>query len=164
MKVFIIGGVMIDMIVIIESDYIECMIMLNVDVFYLLFQEGVKMEVGDIFMYIGGGVVNVVVFLLCFGFDVLIILKFGCDYCVEIILVWLMDEGVLICWVFCDDWVFIGVFVLVFLYDCNVVVFMFCGVNMLFDLLDLKDEVFGVDFVYVFILFNQLVLCFLEIV
>ncbi|MBX9589450.1 MAG: carbohydrate kinase family protein [Hyphomonadaceae bacterium] len=155
MKALTIGGAMIDTIAIIANDRIERMTMLNADNSFLLLEEGRKTEAVEISTHVGGGAVNAAVAMARIGLDVSTLIKLGKDQRAETVLSHLLDEGVSTRWALRDGRAPTGASVLVSSHDRNAAIFTFRGANTLVEEVDLRDEAFAVDAVYVSSLSNE---------
>lgn len=164
MKVLTVGGAMIDTVAVIDSDRIERMSMLNADSSFLLLEEGRKIEAQDISTHNGGGGINAAVALAQIGLDVAAMAKLGRDARAETILAGLMQEGVSTRFMLRDSRAPTGASVIVSSHERNAAVFTFRGANTLLETVDLRDDAFAVDLVYVANLSNKSADCFPDII
>ncbi len=155
MRVLTVGGAMIDTIAIIDSDRIERMAMFNAESSFLLLEEGGKTEAKEVSTHCGGGAVNAAIAMSRLGLDVAALVKLGRDARAETLLARLMDEGVSSRWVLRDSRAPTGCSVLISSHDRNAAIFTFRGANTLLEPVDLHDDAFAVDAVYVSNLTNK---------
>ncbi len=160
MKALTVGGAMIDTIAVIANDRIERMTMRNADTSFLLLEEGRKNEAENISTHCGGGAVNAAIALARLDLDVSALIKLGRDARAEVILSRLAEEGVSTRFALRDDRAPTGASVLVSAHDRNAAIFTFRGANTLLEPVDLKNDAFAVDLVYVSSLSNESAECF----
>ena len=164
MKAVTIGSAMIDTIAIIDPARIERMRMVNADLSFLLLEEGRKTEALEVSTHCGGGAVNAAVSLARLGLDVAALVKLGQDQRAETVMARLMSERVSTRWVLRDGREPTGASVLVASHDRNAAVFTFRGANTLLEPVDLRDDMFAADLVYIASLSNKSADCFPEAV
>ncbi|MDR3438255.1 carbohydrate kinase family protein [Telmatospirillum sp.] len=164
MRVLTVGGAMIDTIAIIDSDRIERMKMFNAESSFLLLEEGGKTEAKNVSTHCGGGAVNAAIAMSRLGLDVAALVKLGRDSRAEVLLARLMEEGVSSRWALRDNRAPTGCSVLISSHDRNAAIFTFRGANTLLEPVDLQDDAFAVDAVYVSNLTNKSGECLPEIV
>ncbi|MCF8480085.1 MAG: carbohydrate kinase family protein [Rhodospirillum sp.] len=160
MQVLTIGGAMIDTIAIIDSDRIERMVMFNAESSYLLLEEGGKTEAQEVSTHTGGGAVNCAISMARLGLDVSTLVKLGQDERAETIMARLMDEGVSTRWISRDGRAPTGASVLISSHDRNAAIFTFRGANSFMEPVDLREDAFAVDVVYIASLTNKSAECF----
>lgn len=164
MKVFTVGGAMIDTIVSIADDHIERMTLRNADAAFLLLEVGHKREAENISVHCGGGAINAAVAMARLGHETSILVKLGRDFRSDIILSRLVAEGISTRFVVSDEHAPTGASVLVTAHDHNTAVLTFRGANTLLTVADLDTQALGVDLVYVASLSDKSADCFPAIV
>ena len=164
MKAVTVGGAMLDSIAIVESDRIERVTMRNAESSFLLLEEGRKTEAIEISTHCGGGAVNAAVAMARLGCDVSTIIKLGQDTRADQILTRLSDEGVSTRWVMRVAGAPTGASVHVSSHERDAAIFTFRGANTLLRASDLKDDMFGVDLVYISSLSNESADCFPDLI
>ena len=164
LKTVSIGGAMVDSIAIIADDRIEHMAMRNAQSSFLLLESGRKVEAAEISQHCGGGAINTAVAMSRLGADAATIVKLGRDTRAEMILRRLADEGVSTRWVMRDAALATGASVIISSHERDAAIFTFRGANTLLREGDLREDMFGVDLVYVTSLSNESADCFPAIV
>lgn len=164
MKALTVGSAMVDTIAIIDSERIERMTMRNAERSFLLLEEGLKTEAGEISTHCGGGAINAAISLSRLGLDVSTLARLGRDGRAETVLTRLSEEGVSTRWTMRDAAAPTGSSVMLASHERNAAIFTFRGANTLLRAEDLNDDAFAVDLVYVTSLSDRSADCFPEIV
>ncbi|MBA2127614.1 carbohydrate kinase family protein [Hyphomicrobium methylovorum] len=161
MNVLTIGGAMVDTIVVIDSDKIEQMKMLNAESSFLLLEEGVKTEADQISSSIGGGAINAAVAAARLGHRTSTIVRVGRDPKAGTIIDRLVEEGVELNSIVTDEDEPTGASVIVSSHDRNAAVFTYRGANTRLQPGDIPASAFeGKNLVYVANLSNNSADCY----